>query len=749
VFPPNSICGNPTGVAAPPIPYLAAGSALSGTTLTLNATNPNAPGSPNPNVGLAATYDFTVPTLQQNASWFTINTENGNNISNGTTFAKTTSLAIETAANFNGAGQHVGGIGSPTILCNGNGDCSTGSWIIQYASAQIPGDEGKGYLLISTLQQQPFLTTRTIGSIVTPTACNTTTTQSLGFGVQTFTVASTTGCHVNDWIVINQSPPASSPNMIATQITAVGAGTLTANIQAIFGSGVTITPATVLQMAPGDMDGMGQQRYMVNLSATSYTTGQANGAAASSTFTGTGTTWTNNMVGGNANNIGCIELSGDDYTGSPFGSGSSALHSWFQIKSVTDATHLVIRALDAGGSTSYKGPTHSASNYVIQPCLMILWRDTANSRIIAETTTTTWAAGNNIEVALWPDPDVKGYEYIMSGYSTGGTYRDFTYVANQGSRRFNTGWHLQGNMVNDPSTDSVAFNYGYMVDVPNGLGSTPCTGGAPQPCTANIGFEVAWGAISNQFSNNAAVNIDDVDVPGQINFGQAATGSHASLRKDSTNAGLRIDGNGGHGQLQWVDTQSPAGMWQMTSGAGNNFIGLRLQGSNFSTFPTCNSTWTGTLAKAQDSPSSQPGVVVSAGGGSNVAMLYCNASNWTVAAANNSAFDGVTIGGTTPGAGTFTTASTKRLVGTGSAPTAGTCAGFAATAGSTDLAGRITFTSATTCSINFATTFSAAPFCVVTPGSAASTTFITTSTTQLSVTFGTANTAFFYSCTGS
>jgi hypothetical protein len=84
----------------------------------------------------------------------------------------------------------------------------------------------------------------------------------------------------------------------------------------------------------------------------------------------------------------------------------------------------------------------------------------------------------------------------------------------------------------------------------------------------------------------------------------------------------------------------------------------------------------------------------------------------------------------------------------GAAPTAATCTGFAAGTGSTDMAGRITYTSATTCSINFSTAYTNAPFCTVSPGSAASTSLVTTSTSGLAVTFGTAQTAFFYHCFG-
>ena len=81
-------------------------------------------------------------------------------------------------------------------------------------------------------------------------------------------------------------------------------------------------------------------------------------------------------------------------------------------------------------------------------------------------------------------------------------------------------------------------------------------------------------------------------------------------------------------------------------------------------------------------------------------------------------------------------------------PTANSCAGFALTTGSTDTAGKVSFTSATSCSITFANAFTNAPYCVVSPGSAASTHDAVTSTTGLAVTFGTANTSMQYVCFG-
>ncbi len=86
--------------------------------------------------------------------------------------------------------------------------------------------------------------------------------------------------------------------------------------------------------------------------------------------------------------------------------------------------------------------------------------------------------------------------------------------------------------------------------------------------------------------------------------------------------------------------------------------------------------------------------------------------------------------------------------GSGPPPVANTCTGFALLAGGGDLGGKVTYTSATTCSLTFGTPFANAPACTVTPGSAASTTLATTTTTGLSITFGTANTAFAFTCIG-
>jgi hypothetical protein len=86
---------------------------------------------------------------------------------------------------------------------------------------------------------------------------------------QTVAVASTTNCHVNDWVVIDQVLPTYAaagsygyPNNEAVQITAVGSGTISAVFKNNHSNGATVTPALVLSV--GNTFGFGQQRKLVN-----------------------------------------------------------------------------------------------------------------------------------------------------------------------------------------------------------------------------------------------------------------------------------------------------------------------------------------------------------------------------------------------------------------------------------------------------------------------------------------------------
>jgi len=96
---------------------------------------------------------------------------------------------------------------------------------------------------------------------------------------------------------------------------------------------------------------------------------------------------------------------------------------------------------------------------------------------------------------------------------------------------------------------------------------------------------------------------------------------------------------------------------------------------------------------------------------------------------------------------TFDTNSHLSNVST-TAPTANACTGFSLQTGATDLAGTLTMTSGTSCSINFGTAFANPPNCVISPGSAPSTHVVTRTSSVLNVTFGTAQTAFSWICVG-
>jgi hypothetical protein len=92
----------------------------------------------------------------------------------------------------------------------------------------------------------------------------------------------------------------------------------------------------------------------------------------------------------------------------------------------------------------------------------------------------------------------------------------------------------------------------------------------------------------------------------------------------------------------------------------------------------------------------------------------------------------------------------RHLTGITGSPTANSCPGFAVVTGSHDLQGSATMSSATSCSVNFGIAIGSgnAANCVVSPGSAVSTTQVTATANGFAVTFGTAQTAFSWVCFG-
>jgi hypothetical protein len=90
----------------------------------------------------------------------------------------------------------------------------------------------------------------------------------------------------------------------------------------------------------------------------------------------------------------------------------------------------------------------------------------------------------------------------------------------------------------------------------------------------------------------------------------------------------------------------------------------------------------------------------------------------------------------------------RHVAGAGTAPTNNACTGFALDTGSSDVGGRVSFNSATSCAINFGVAYANPPFCWVIPGSALSTIDVTRTNAVLTATFGTAQTSMTYGCAG-
>lgn len=381
----------------------------------------------------------------------------GLNSYGGGTNAKSTSMPVFLEGDYAAQGQRFGF--TNTVNCYGMGDCFGTNSNVTFAGADILGDEGQGQQSVSFLTQPSQLTLATLTAPPTRTTCNTTLTQSVTgrFAVQTVTVASTSGCNANDWVVIQEEVPTNTPNHEAVKLTAVGAGTISGVLRLNHNNTTTVTPALVLQVSDGSL--FGQGRVLIDLSGATYSTGTV-GSISGGGFVGSGTSWAANMVGGASPNIGCISLTADNYSSAPFnGTGSTGtLKSWYQISSVTDATHLGIYKTSTAGDAAYEGKGPGAGGYIIRPCVEVLM--VLGSTIIAETTATTWTNGDSVELAISPYPDVSGRQNYVQVWTPGGTLRSFDLYRNTGSRRFDSAVRVDAVMPTGSDVDAVGWDKG-------------------------------------------------------------------------------------------------------------------------------------------------------------------------------------------------------------------------------------------------------------------------------------------------
>lgn len=360
-----------------------------------------------------------------------------NNSPTSFALSKITPIALALSCNFIGAGEKFAF--TRNVNGYGMGDTFFESDHMYYYGGPIAGDEGIGWAAVSVVNQAQNLATANVTSVAR-TTFNTTVTQNIvgSKDPQMVTVASTTGANVNDWIVVNQSVSTGSDLIEAVQIMAVGAGTITGIFRFTYPTGTTLTPALVLGV--DNPNSFGQQRVIVNLSGASYSTGNVVSNTGGA-LNGSGTTWTNGMVGGNALNIGAIALVKDDYTGYPYNT-TTRLKSWYQIIAISSTTVLGIHTFSAAGASGYLGAGSFPTNYVIRPAARILRLN--GSQMICETSTHTWTVGNSVECVVCPFPDVSGFQHWIGGYTPGGTYRSYLGIGNNGARTFYNGISIGG-----------------------------------------------------------------------------------------------------------------------------------------------------------------------------------------------------------------------------------------------------------------------------------------------------------------
>jgi hypothetical protein len=541
-----------------------------------------------------------------------LNAKNGQNVHGGGTNAKTSFIGAHHTVNAISGGQRL--CQALTMNAFGHGDAACEARRIEFSGGPINGDEGTGWSVVNHLNQQNTLSLATISSVTTPATINTTTTQIITANKdeQTVTVASSAGVIAGQWVIVEQQVPSGQMNLEAVQIVSVPGGT---SIRGIFrnnhANGVTVTPALVLVL--DNTQEFGEQRVLVNLSGTSYSTGTVSSISGGG-FTGTGTAWTSNIVGGSALNVGAIALDIDTYTGDPFddapGSGQGPLKAWHQILNVSSGTALGVHSFSVAGDTSYKGkgitPANLPSTYTIRPAARIL--QITGSTVVCEQSTHTWTAADNVECTICPYPDVTGYQHHLEVYAPGGTLRGFSHFSNNGARTFGIGLSIGSNMKTGGGADTIAFDVGISVSaaVQTGIDITSATAsGISLPSSSVNGSKLTWSAVGGYVGWNQANLGIDIQA---TNFTSGADGFLRFFNPDVTASGLHEGKWGGVFEVtRGVRVPTVAVGSLPTADANNKGIRYMVSDANATTF------WT-----------------VVAGGGANIIPVTSDGTNWRI-----------------------------------------------------------------------------------------------------------------------
>jgi hypothetical protein len=605
--------------------YLNLGSSSIGAGVNVVGFDSDVLAQPTNHTSISATCGVTNATLtpgftDANCAEININAINGDaifsSLSFGTTQAKSTMKALDINGTYLASGQRL--LTGEIITCyGGSSDCAAKTTFVTFASGPIAGDEGSGFTDVNLLSQQGFLSLSTItGTQPAQSTVNTTTTQIIAASktAQTITVASSTGCVVGQWVVLAQQLPSAQDSKTAMQITACGTNTIQGIVRANYVSGVTVTPAKVLTF--NSTFQTGQNRVMVDLSQPTYATGTV-ASIAGNIFTGSGTTWAANMVGGNATNIGCIALDADTYTGSPFNGVAPAangpLHSYYQIINFTDATHLGVNSPNTAGAGNYSGigvgTTHT---YKIYPCAEILYLGNTNGSVtglvVLETSTSTWAVGDLVETAIVPFPYIVASQYHIQSWTPGGTFEGFEDIENTGSAQGEYGIRINGRQ-------------------PAGALQTPAWLDA-----LNIDFSVTALLVGTHVTGPAIKMAQGIfDGCASDNCGEIQW-SAAYIRPNTANQGMDFNmTEGSNSLLQAIGSGVVAGGATVKSELLWPGI-VTTTPTNFSTFPACSSALSGSTAEMLANVNTPFGATISSNGAFLPVKAHCNGTNWTVMA---------------------------------------------------------------------------------------------------------------------
>jgi hypothetical protein len=132
------------------------------------------------------------------------------------------------------------------------------------------------------------------------------------------------------------------------------------------------------------------------------------------------------------------------------------------------------------------------------------------SQLICETSTASWANGHQIECVITPYPDITGFEYTLNSYTAGGTLRGFMKVLNNGPRKFQFAFDIEGSIPGGSSpADSNGFSVGFQAlgGCDRGMSLWYTTLSAIDiHANTDAGSQITWGAVPFNLGTVAANN---------------------------------------------------------------------------------------------------------------------------------------------------------------------------------------------------------------------------------------------------